>query len=253
MPDLSDQYPEQEKPDDAYDFERITDLGNGLAMYAVPLSMFREQDLNANVMSRDKFERLVQNIEDEGRMESTPLGWRKVAPGGDPEFEIISGHHRIRAARQAAQNVDDLRKIPTLVDETDLDRSEVHSKQLAHNALDGHDDPQVAQEIFDRIDDVTERIKSGVQEADFDLDSEPVEVDPIEVDFDQEIVNLVFLPRQYEDFDDLVSTLNDESEIYLADLEDFPDFQAIARDVSERYDIHSMPAIVHRIVEICLH
>jgi len=138
-------------------------------------------------------------------------------------------------------------------DETDLDRSEVHSKQLAHNALDWHDDPQVAQEIFDRIDDVTERIKSGVQEADFDLDFEPVEVDPIEVDFDQEIVNLVFLPRQYEDFDDLVSTLNDESEIYLADLEDFPDFQAIARDVSERYDIHSMPAIVHRIVEICLH
>ena len=241
--DISDQYEDQQKPDSAYDFDRVYELQNGLVFYMVPLSMFREQDINANVMSRKKFKRLSANMADDERIESTPLAWRTVSPGGDPEFAIMSGHHRIRAARAAAEKVESLKKIPTLVDERDLSRSEIHSKQLSHNALSGESDPQIVQEIFDRIDNLDEKIKSGIRETDMDIEFKPVKVDPIEIDFDTEIVNLVFLPHQYEKFESLLDTLSEDSTIGLADIDQFPDFRSMIQRVSGRYDIRSLPAI----------
>ena len=79
--------------------ERLLGLNNGLAIYKVDVSEVREQDKNARVMDKNRFFRLVENIKKEQRLESLPFCVKN--PKRENEFLIISGHHRIRAFREA--------------------------------------------------------------------------------------------------------------------------------------------------------
>ena len=54
----------------------------------------------------------------------------------DKGYDIISGHHHIRAARKAG-----MKEMLVLV-YTHLDRASVVAKQLAHNTISGKDDPE---------------------------------------------------------------------------------------------------------------
>ena len=62
----------------------------------VPLSELREQDLNVRYMKDAMFKQLVSNIRSRGNLESLPFCARVVE-----KIEIISGHHRARAAKAA--------------------------------------------------------------------------------------------------------------------------------------------------------
>lgn len=77
--------------------ERILDLGYGLELWKAHPSSLREQDVNARAMPKAMFERLAQTIARDKRLESLPL-CAKTERG----LEIISGHHRTRAATAAA-------------------------------------------------------------------------------------------------------------------------------------------------------
>src|SRR5437762_1667585 len=109
--------------------EKVLDLGNGLELWKVPPSALREQDVNARSMPKAMFERLSQTIGRDKRLESLPL-CAKTERG----LELISGHHRTRAATAAG-----LTEMFTLVDVTGLTRSQIAAKQLAHNAIEGQD------------------------------------------------------------------------------------------------------------------
>src|SRR6059036_2769174 len=76
--------------------QRILDLGNGLELWKVHPSTLREQDVNARSMPKAMFERLAQTIARDKRLESLPL-CAKTESG----LEIVSGHHRVRAATAA--------------------------------------------------------------------------------------------------------------------------------------------------------
>src|SRR5439155_18065937 len=91
---------------------RIFELGNGLELWKVHPSHLREQDVNARSMPRAMFERLSQTIARDKRLESLPL-CAKTEPG----LEIISGHHRVRAATAAS-----ISELFVLVDVTGLNR-----------------------------------------------------------------------------------------------------------------------------------
>src|SRR3989442_8911991 len=112
--------------------QRILELGSGLELWKVHPSPLREQDVNARSMPKAMFERLSQTIGRDKRLESLPLCARR-----EKGLEIISGHHRTRAATAAG-----LSELFTLVDVTGLTRSQIAAKQLAQNAIAGQDSEQ---------------------------------------------------------------------------------------------------------------
>ena len=117
----------------AVSYEKIYDMGAGLIIAKVPLDKVREQDINARIMKKEMQDQLTANIKNRGQLESLPLLVEK-----DGLLEIISGHHRIKSARAA-----ELKEIIAIIDVSGLSRSKIASKQLAHNAISGFDDPSV--------------------------------------------------------------------------------------------------------------
>lgn len=102
-------------------------LDAGLEVWKVNIEQIIEQDLNARAMSKSAFLQLSENIKKRGAFESLPL-----CAITDKGLELISGHHRVRAARKA-----EVQEVWVLVDVTDIGRSNLLSKQLSHNSLQG--------------------------------------------------------------------------------------------------------------------
>ncbi len=225
-------------------YQRLLDLGKGLAIYRANIELTREQDKNARIMEPSKFERLAANIEGQERLESLPF--TTIMRSEDRvEFPIISGHHRIRAARKA--NVTELY---LLVDETELTTSEIISKQLAHNALAGFDDQQILADLYASIEDLDAKIASGLTDQDMTFDAASVAIDEIDVTFDYEIVDLMFLRSDFRRFNEAIDLIVPEAHIYLADKADFERFKDGMTDVAKRFSIRNASAIIARWIDI---
>ena len=164
--------------------------GTGLIIAKVQLDKVREQDINARIMKKEMQDQLTANIKNRGQLESLPLLAEK-----DGVIEIVSGHHRIKSARAAG-----MKEIIAIIDVSGLSRSKIASKQLAHNAISGFDDPSVLREICKMLDDVDDMLESFIGK---DIMEEPLEqynklLSP-EVHFDFKNVTFSFLPHQVKD------------------------------------------------------
>lgn len=106
-------------------YEIIYDMGTELYIAKVQLAELKEQDINARIMKNEMQDQLTANIKNRGQLESLPL----IALMGE-KLEIISGHHRVKSAREAG-----LKEIIVILDKSGLTRSKAASKQLAHNAI----------------------------------------------------------------------------------------------------------------------
>lgn len=114
------------------------------------------QKRNARYMTPEQMERLVENIKRDGHLESVPLVTAAKVEG---KYSIISGHHRIEAAKMAG-----IEKILVMV-VTVKNRDQLISKQLSHNAIVGQDDPHMLVELYEAIGDLSEKLYSGIQDA----------------------------------------------------------------------------------------
>lgn len=86
-------------PEQLAGFEHV-ETGAGLFMVKLPIALLREQDVNARMMPPEMFRQLVANIRRRGTLESMPFcAW--VAEPAPAHVEIVSGHHRARAAKEA--------------------------------------------------------------------------------------------------------------------------------------------------------
>ena len=226
--------------------EKLLDLGNNISIWKVHLDALREQDKNARVMPLEKFERLASNIGKDKRLESLPLVTPVKNQGGNNEFLIISGHHRVRASRSAG-----LQFVHVMSIDEELTHDQIRAKQLAHNALAGFDNPEVLSELYKEIDDVNEKLASGITESDFNLDVPNFKSDDIEVNFDFEILNILFMPKQASRFDEVLSLLEPEAKLYLADKEDFERMKNQIQEISKRENVRNMSAIMSRMLDIC--
>lgn len=113
--------------------------------------------VNARYFLPEVMRQLIDNVKGSGHLESVPLVYRKETHPG--KFFMISGNHRIDAAKAAA-----LPLVLVLVAEVTSDE-QVISKQLAHNALVGKDDPVILAELFESIQDVQMRLATGLSDA----------------------------------------------------------------------------------------
>jgi len=231
--------------------EFIAVAGPDLELWWAKLDDIREQSVNARVQPPEMIERKSETMRRDKRLESIPFVVKRGDPADDPPgwFEMVSGHHRIRAARAAG-----IKRIIVLADTRDLSRSAVVAKQLAHNALQGKDDPEVVKRLFEEIDDVNLQLEAYVDPKDFDLPkAEAVAVDSVQVDFDYRFVAFAFLPSQMEAFEKLCERLpsyGEEDLVGACDAELFDRFKEAVIRTGKVSNIRSVGATVARMVKI---
>jgi len=173
----------------------LADLGYGIVVAEVEVTIIREQDKNAHIEKPEEFRQLAENIKKRGGLESLPF-----CALIDGRIEMVSGHHRLRASKEAQ-----LKTIHVLLDITGLSRSQIAAKQIAHNAIKGYDDPSMLKEIAKMITDVDDMIESFIGK---DILGEPTAeleklLSPM-VDFDWKQIQFVFLPHQLQKLEALV-------------------------------------------------
>lgn len=226
--------------------QRVLDLGSGLELWKVHIDELREQDKNAQTMDPETFDRLAANIEKDRRLEQLPFCAARVV-GGKARLEIVGGHHRVRAARKAH-----LLEIYALVDVTDLPRSKVISKQLAHNTIVGKSDEQVLAELFAQMDGLEDMLASHVDPFALGV-FEPLEapkVEPVAVDIQTKTVVLAFLPSQLEDFDEACKRLPPAEEIRLLPVELYKKFETTMKRLGRRCNIKAVGGVVSKMCDL---
>ena len=225
--------------------QRILELGNGLELWKVHPSTLREQDVNARSMPKAMFERLAQTIARDKRLESLPL-CAKTERG----LEIISGHHRVRAATAAG-----ISEMFVLVDVTGLTRSQIAAKQLAHNAIEGQDNEQLLAEIYRQIEDAESKLEAFIDEK-LDIELPKVKIEGLDVEIDFKTVLLIFLPRVKERLDRALEYLRSSGQrldgVYIAADSDYAPLEKAVRKINEEYDVRVVADIIGKMADLAL-
>lgn len=193
-------------------------IGDDIVIKVVQISALKEQDVNAQVMEDRHFERLTENIRIRGQVESLPYCHQ---PGEEGPISIISGHHRVRAARMAG-----LTEIPCIVDYRDMNRSEIVAKQIAHNELHGDPDEKVMSQLIAMIDSVDDLLMTGLDEDHLPVpEDDDTKLNLPHAEFDWRIVNFTFLPDSLATIEEALETIDKKSELIgVAPREDFQGF-----------------------------
>lgn len=218
-------------------------LGEGMVLRKVKIGDLKEQDVNAHYMPSGVFNRLTENISDRGALESIPLTAR---PDPEGPIEVVSGHHRIRAARAAGHD-----EVWVLVDTLLRTRSEIVAKQLAHNALVGRDDAGVIAEMLKEIDNPDDLLKTGLtdQVPNVDPDDFPMFVPNIDLRWKR--VTFEFLPHQLENFTELLESLDGAHDFYgVASEEQFKPFLEAAAEFARVKDVRSIGTAIALLTEL---
>ena len=221
----------------------ITDLGSGVFVTVVPISELREQDINARIMDDGKFKQLVNNIKKRGTLESLPFCAYTVKG-----VEIVSGHHRTKAAREAG-----LKNIPVLLDMSGLNRSQIAAKQLAHNAISGIDDQNTLREIAKIITDVDDMLESAIDKDIFKEQRAEIErLATPAIDPDWKTVQFTFLPHQTRDFDKLVEKTEGVEIAGVVEIEQFKPFIEALEKTQSFQDVKAVGTAVYLMVQAAL-
>lgn len=226
--------------------EKIVDVGPGLALYWADPDELREQDINPQVMPPTMFGQLVANVGKRGLLESVPFC---AVPAGKEAPEIVSGHKRVRAAREAR-----LQRVVILLDTSGLTRSEVAAKVIAHNNISGHSDRQVMAELAQEIEDIEARLEAFLPPELDTLKLEPM--DPLlspTVTFDWKTVTFAFLPHQLDDLQALIAAMPGAQDLVaVADVAQFDAFAEALAQFSRFRDVKSANQALALMVRLAL-
>lgn len=224
--------------------KKVADLGNGLEIWELVISTLKEQDINAQVMDDRRMKILTSNIKNRGALESLPY----VHKDGNT-FSIISGHHRTRAANAAG-----LKTIYGLVDTTPLTKSQIVSKQIAHNELVGTADSEILGELVKQMQEVDDIIASGLPEKFLNsIQAESPVLDLPQLEFDWRTLQLVFLPDQIKDFETVIKAVDSKTEfVGVAPVSQFEEFSKAMVEFGKTQNIKSIGATVQFLTELAM-
>jgi hypothetical protein len=149
-------------------------------------------EVNARYFKHEDFKRLVANIRRDGVLSSVPLVWRD--PGQDDYREVLSGNHRVKAAIEAG-----LEEIGWLETCQPLNRQQRVALQLAHNAIEGDDDPATLKRLYEELYDVDWREYSGLDDQVLGLLGDQGAGGLSEANLSYATVLLTFLPTELEE------------------------------------------------------
>jgi hypothetical protein len=218
-------------------------VGRDLYVRIVRINELREQDLNPQVMQPREMERLTENIRERGSLESLPYC---AQPNGVGPIEVVSGHHRVRAARAAG-----LTEIPVLLDIAPMTRSEIASKQIAHNQLVGTPDQRLLRELLATIETVDDMLRTGVPEDMLpSIDEESIPLGTPSAEFDWRTVIFTFLPHQLSDFNELIKQMDAADLVGVANIEQFDPFAKALGEFMRFRDVKAVGTAIAKLTEI---
>lgn len=187
------------------------------------------------------FERLTENIKNDGRLESLPFC--AVTEKG---VEIVSGHHRVRAARQA-----ELFDIHCIVDVTGMSRDRIKSKQLSHNSIDGFDNSEIVKRIYDSIEDAKCKLEAFVPDEIIE-NFKRISVSDVNVDMDIQQIQLMFFKYEKRCIARLEKYLKDNDEVYAAEIKQFKEVKKLIQETGREYNIRAVGTILARLCEVAM-
>jgi len=228
---------------DRTEVQKLLELGNGLWVCKTHIDNLREQDLNARVMTKEMIEQLSRNLKNRNYMESLPY-CAQTKKG----IEIISGHHRVRAARMAG-----FKDIHILLDTNKLRKSEIIARQLAHNSISGIDDKQMLKKLFDQIGDVDLRLEAFLDPVELSIEAvDTIPLTDINAGLDDfRSVALMFLPSQMDTFDNVMGRLSGkEDKVYVGHMEQFERFKSAVSKTKDLDNIKSVSFAISRMCDI---
>lgn len=221
-------------------------LPGGLRLAYLAIDDLTEQEVNPQSMPQKMFDQLIENVKSAGALESLPL-CVKQADG----IHIISGHHRVRAARATG-----FKHILALLYEN-LSTSSVKAKQLAHNTIFGKSDPELMKRVWEQITEVSAQFEAYVDPRLFKDIPQAVKFKPVDVDMQAraKTVVIVFLPIQKLDFDAAVEAIMPKGQVdtvYLANREVFDGWRQALTQVREDMEIVSVPVAVAEMARLAV-
>ena len=218
--------------------------GGRAELRIVGLKDLRHLSKNARFFQRERFEQLVDNVRSDGMLESIPLCWENE----NEEILVISGNHRVQAARKAG-----LTEIPILLLKGNIAEGRRIAKQLAHNALVGSDDLEILAELWNEMEDLADKLYAG-------LDSEIVdEIESIEFKgytpepIRMEEIVIWFLPSELARLEEALkqSCLADSAKgtVFTARAEDYDRVWKMLVEVKKRDNIKNTAVAFNRLVD----
>ena len=223
---------------------KICNLDAGMEIWSLEVSGIKEQDINAQVMDGRRMKILTSNIKTRGALESLPYVHKK-----GETFSVISGHHRLRAANEAG-----LKTIFCLVDTNEMTKSQITSKQIAHNELVGTADSEIIGQLVKQMNDVDDIIASGLPEKYLNGISVPTPTIMLpQLVFDWRIVQLAFLPEQMRNFETLVKTIDNKTQMVgVANSDQYKRFSDAMMKLGKTKNIKSVAATIEFLTELAL-
>jgi len=222
----------------------LVELGEGLELWKIDVALLLEQDLNARVMTTEMFNHLSRTIGSRKALESFPF----CALTGKG-LELVSGHHRVRAARKA-----EILEIWVIVDVTGLTPDQIKAKQLAHNSIQGSDNEEILYKIFNAIADAEYRIEAYIMPDLSAIDKKiRLESKDLDISLDHVTIALTFLPSEYEVFKKAIGEIEAFQgceDIYLAQKEEYELLRDVLNKVGGKYNIRAAPTIFAKMADI---
>lgn len=224
--------------------EKVATLDGGIEVWKLEAATIKEQDVNAQVMDKRRMKILTANIKNRGALESLPYVYKE----GDT-FQVVSGHHRIRAAVAAG-----MKEVYALVETNHLTKSQITSKQIAHNELVGEADSEILAELVKQMDVADDIIASGLTEEWMNsIKGEAVTIDVPNLDFGWRKLEIAFLPKQFEEFETLCKAIDSKAELVgVVDSSVYSQFCEAMVRYGRTSNIKSFGAIVSKLTEVAL-
>lgn len=148
-------------------------------------------EVNARFMRKETYDRLVENLRDDGVLTSTPLIYSGEGEYAEGHELVLSGNHRVQAGIDA-----EIEHGNFLLIEQRLPKARQIAIQLSHNALAGEDDLATLKALYDEIDDIDARAYAGLDDKTLEL-LHQVDLESLsEANLDFQTVLLTFLPDE---------------------------------------------------------
>lgn len=200
-----------------------------------------EGEENARFMPGTQFQQLVDNLKRDGALTSVPLVYQGT---------VYSGNHRVAAAIDAG--IEEA-LILEIVSECTPER--LRALQLAHNAIEGQDDPNILQKLYDSLSFAWKRY-SGLTDNAFGKVSE-LDIKALSVGAPQyqELV-VLFLPEEQNRFlialKEVDKKLKKNIPVLAGRFEDFDRFFDAIVTLKKVKGIHNTAIALRTIAELAL-
>ena len=174
---------------------------------------------NARYLTAQQHQRLVANIRRDGVLTSLPLVAR--CETNPQELLIVSGNHRVAAAKDAG-----LTEVDVIEIEGVLPKVRLVAIQLAHNAIEGQDDKAILKSLYEDLA-IEWQEYSGLTDDVFELSDLSITVISGTHPLYQEVV-FAFLAQDAQAVTDLLASAEKwakkERPVYVAQAETFEQF-----------------------------